>query len=402
MPVYNDENFVEDAIESVNLQTFKDIELICVNDGSSDSSLDILNTLSLKYDFIKVFSQNNQGAGSARNKGLDNANGEYIAFLDADDLYVDENALEIMYNIATKNNADMVSANLVQINRNRLITDINPNCKHKYLCFSEYCEIKPDDYGIPWSFYKNLFRFDVIEKNNIRFPNLLRGQDPVFLTEFLSKINIIYGVPVSLYGYMDPPPEKNLLNTKIKKEHYLIHYKMTFEILKENEMDNILSKYISDFVKRLNSFISNNDVEGYEIFLDIFGRDTEYLKGFEKNNEYFYISYLFDNILIKDSEEYFNFIKEELSYYKFWDNEFLTKDLLRKIFLILDHNEYFPFKEDYLELNYNLNSAKIRNLSKENKKIRRKHKKLKKLNNELLTSNSLKIAGFFKKLFKKK
>lgn len=307
-----------------------------------------------------------------------------------------------MYNIATKNNADMVSANLVQINRNRLITDINPNCKHKYLCFSEYCEIKPDDYGIPGSFYKNLFRFDVIEKNNIRFPNLLRGQDPVFLTEFLSKINIIYGVPVSLYGYMDPPPEKNLLNTKIKKEHYLIHYKMTFEILKENEMDNILSKYISDFVRRLNSFISNNDVEGYEIFLDIFGRDTEYLKGFEKNNEYFYISYLFDNILIKDSEEYFNFIKEELSYYKFWDNEFLTKDLLRKIFLILDHNEYFPFKEDYLELNYNLNSAKIRNLSKENKKIRRKHKKLKKLNNELLTSNSLKIAGFFKKLFKKK
>lgn len=242
MPVFNDENYLQDAIESVYNQTISDIELICINDGSSDDSLEILNKLSLKYDFIKIFSQSNQGSGSARNKGLDNANGEYIAFLDADDFYVDDNALEIMYDVAKSSNSDMVSANLTSVDQSRNVLNSNYNCKDKYYCFDEYCEISPDEYGIPWSFYKNIFKRDLIEANRIRFPDLLRGQDPVFLSEILSKIDKIQCVPITFYGYMIPEPGKNLLNTSIKKLHYLTHYKQTFKILEENNLFNILEK----------------------------------------------------------------------------------------------------------------------------------------------------------------
>ena len=196
MPVFNDEDYLRESIESVDAQTFKDLELICVNDGSTDFSLDILNEFSLKHDFIKVYSQENNGSGSARNNGLNHATGEYIAFLDSDDLYVDKHALEIMYDVAVKNNADMVSANLVNINPQREITNKNPNCENKYICFDEYCNIRPDEYGIPWSFYKNLFKRDVIEENNIRFPDLLRGQDPVFLPNSYQKLMLFMGFPL--------------------------------------------------------------------------------------------------------------------------------------------------------------------------------------------------------------
>ena len=107
MPVYNSEEFIEIACESLNNQTFKDFELICVNDGSTDNSLKKINELNEKYGFIKVFNQENQGSGEARNNGLDKASGDYVAFLDADDIFIDEDALEKMYQFGIENDADI-------------------------------------------------------------------------------------------------------------------------------------------------------------------------------------------------------------------------------------------------------------------------------------------------------
>ena len=168
MPVYNDEEYLKEAIRSIQDQTMSDIELICVDDGSTDSSLDILNELSSKYDFIQVFSQENQGSGSARNKGLDVAEGEFIAFLDSDDIYIDNNALKVMYDTAKLHDADIVSANLSSFNPKRNLLNERHNCQ-KNICFDDYCEISPKDYGIPWSFYKNIFKREIIEKYHIRF-----------------------------------------------------------------------------------------------------------------------------------------------------------------------------------------------------------------------------------------
>ena len=111
IPVYNDQKFLNECISSVANQTMEDIEIIAVNDGSTDNSLSILDKLSSKYKGkLKVYTKENGGAGSARNIGLENANGEFIKFVDADD-YLDANVLEKMYTIAKENNVSLVRGN---------------------------------------------------------------------------------------------------------------------------------------------------------------------------------------------------------------------------------------------------------------------------------------------------
>ena len=113
VPVYNNEEYLDKCLSSLTEQSLDDIEIICVNDGSSDSSLDILNRYEQKDNRIVVLSQENQGAGASRNNGIDIANGEYISFVDADD-WLEENALKKLYENAVRNNSDVVLFNSVE------------------------------------------------------------------------------------------------------------------------------------------------------------------------------------------------------------------------------------------------------------------------------------------------
>ena len=164
MPVYNDANRLNKSITSIINQSLDNIELICVNDGSQDNSLEILNDFADKYDFIKVLSQENQGSGKARNYGMSEATGDYIGFLDADDIFVDNNALDQLYDVAIKNNADMVSGNIKLINDK---DEFSPFVHLDY--YTEFSKINPEEYGIPWSFYKNIFKREFLVKENITF-----------------------------------------------------------------------------------------------------------------------------------------------------------------------------------------------------------------------------------------
>ena len=97
LPVYNSQKFIKKAIESVLDQTFSDFELIIVNDGSTDSTLDIIRDFKDKR--IRLLNQSNQGPGAARNNALEMADGDYVMFLDSDDWYSPD-ALETAYNEA--------------------------------------------------------------------------------------------------------------------------------------------------------------------------------------------------------------------------------------------------------------------------------------------------------------
>ncbi len=111
VPVYNAEKYIEKCISSIANQTMKDIEILAINDGSTDNSLNILDSLSLKYKGkLKIISKENGGAGSARNIGIENANGEFIKFVDADD-YLKLDILDRMYNIAKENHVSLVRGN---------------------------------------------------------------------------------------------------------------------------------------------------------------------------------------------------------------------------------------------------------------------------------------------------
>ena len=113
MPVFNTEKFLREAIDSVLSQSFNDWELICVNDGSTDNSLQILKEYEASDKRIRVFNQKNSGsAAAARNKALDNAKGEFIQMLDSDDLF-GEHFLQKMHEKAVETNADFVISDLI-------------------------------------------------------------------------------------------------------------------------------------------------------------------------------------------------------------------------------------------------------------------------------------------------
>ena len=107
MPVYNAEDFLAESIDCILNQTLDDLELICVDDGSADSSLEMLNDYAEKDSRVKVFHQENRGGGAARNVAIEHAVGEYIYCMDADDM-IELDALEILYDLSAEKDLDMV------------------------------------------------------------------------------------------------------------------------------------------------------------------------------------------------------------------------------------------------------------------------------------------------------
>lgn len=110
MPVFNSEDFLERALSSVATQTFSNFELIIINDGSTDKSLDIINSFVSKYKNFRLINNKNIGASKSRNIGINEAKGKYIAFLDSDD-FMDKNFLEVLYNKLLEDNSDIVCCN---------------------------------------------------------------------------------------------------------------------------------------------------------------------------------------------------------------------------------------------------------------------------------------------------
>ena len=112
IPIYNTEKYLRRCLDSVCNQTFGDIEIICINDCSTDGSLNILNEYAQKDNRIKIINFiENKGVAIARNTGIDEAQGEYISFVDADD-YVDLDFFEKLYNKAIKTNSKLVVSNV--------------------------------------------------------------------------------------------------------------------------------------------------------------------------------------------------------------------------------------------------------------------------------------------------
>ena len=122
VPVYNVENYITKCLESLVSQTLQDMEIIIVNDGSTDNSQQIIDNFVKKYpEKIKAFIKDNGGLSDARNFGIDRAIGEFIGFVDSDD-YVTPTMFEQMYLLGKKNNAEMVICNLQKVNERGEIT----------------------------------------------------------------------------------------------------------------------------------------------------------------------------------------------------------------------------------------------------------------------------------------
>ena len=174
--VFNCERCVEHSIRSVLCQTMKDLEVICIDDGSTDSSPQIIERIQAEDERVVLFHQENQGAGVARNVGIRRAQGKYIAFLDADDYYVDPMALEIMFDVCeTQKVSVCASRNMYRIEDEReYISELfAKETSNKILRY--------EDYQSDYNYQSYLFLKKILIENNIFFPLYRRFQDPPFL-----------------------------------------------------------------------------------------------------------------------------------------------------------------------------------------------------------------------------
>ena len=122
VPVYNVENYLEKCLNSLVNQTLEEIEILVINDGSTDDSQKIIDEFQKKFpQKIKAFSKENGGLSDARNFGIDRATGEFLAFVDSDDS-VSEVMMEEMYHLAIKNKAELVICNLQKVDENGKVT----------------------------------------------------------------------------------------------------------------------------------------------------------------------------------------------------------------------------------------------------------------------------------------
>ena len=184
IPIYNVEKYLAECIDSVINQTLNEIEIICINDGSTDNSLKIIKEYAKKDNRIKYFTQKNKGAGAARNLGLKHATGEYLGFIDGDD-FANPDYLEKLYNKASTTNSDIVvcSANRYDI-RTKKIEKMPWALKVNYLpdinIFS-YRDMPKYifNFGQNWNWNK-LYRHEFIKRNKIKFQELHRTNDLYF------------------------------------------------------------------------------------------------------------------------------------------------------------------------------------------------------------------------------
>ena len=242
VPVYNVENELSKCIDSILGQSVEDFELILVDDGSTDRSREICDDYGKKDRRIKVIHKSNRGVSSARNSGLDIANGEYIVFVDSDD-YVTEDYLEKLYNP----NVGMVLEGIkhIKVDRENYIILNNKSSgifKINEEIINEIIESKYIN-----TVYSKMYHNNIIQKKNIRFREyMIMSEDTMFIIDYMKYIDNIEVKNDLIYNYIKY--ERETLSTFNEKSMYCLEEVDNY--IEQNLLNNYGIKYSESFQKR--------------------------------------------------------------------------------------------------------------------------------------------------------
>ena len=299
IPVYNVGNYLNKSLKSVLNQTFTDFEVICVDDGSTDSSLDILNEIANKDSRVKVYHQENAGGGAARNFALTKATGDYIFFMDSDDL-IDNTVLSKSLDFIRKNDADFILFKAMTYN------DLKDKYSHSnFFSMDSVYEAVGDDVfhykdigelifdisPTPWG---KLYTHDLIKRSGAKFAEGCAFHDNIFFWEVLFNSNRICFLNETLYCYLmhsdsiqgskdkkflDIFPVVNSIFDMFKKYDNFNYYKKELYNWKiwlydrrfHQIKDEFKSLFLIEFKNDLNNAI---EAEGEEKLLELLDEDT--------------------------------------------------------------------------------------------------------------------------------
>ena len=241
IPVYNSEKYLKRCIDSLLNQTLKEIEIILINDGSTDGSQKIIEAYVKKFPLIfKAFSQSNHGQAFSRNLGLKYATGEFISFIDSDD-YLELNAYEESYNFSVSNNLDIVCFNFFEENNN--IKKVS-----SYYKFKNY----PNDIKYvlnETSPVNKIIRKSLIDNNNIRFTENCIYEDLELIPKLVLYTNKIGFLDKCLYNYViheNSTMRQTSYNPKLNSIYFVIDsLKKSFENTKyTKELEYIFIEHL--------------------------------------------------------------------------------------------------------------------------------------------------------------
>lgn len=270
IPVFNGEKYIRQCLDSVLSQTLKELEIICIDDGSSDDSKKIIGEyMKRNRNIFLINHPDNQGPGPARNAGIKRARGEYIAFLDADDFYLDIDALEKMYFLCKSNHTLVCGSYRMNLDcgkkkRTRIIKDDSEIAeKRKIAVYS--------DYQFDYEYQNFIFNRQMILDSDILFPAYRRFQDPPFLVKALHQAKVFSVADTFLYCYRVSNIVFKLSQSKIRDlldgltENLLFAQKHKLDILFQNTVGRIEYEYCSIICHN----ISNDDTSILERLLNI-------------------------------------------------------------------------------------------------------------------------------------
>lgn len=194
VPAFNEEKYIGRCLDSILNQTFSDFEVLCIDDGSTDSTYRIIEEYSEKDSKIIPLKNPEKGVSSARNFGIDNSKGEYICFVDSDD-FIQPQTLEFFYKTAFENNTDMV---ICGCERTSNIQDKNFNYKCcEITCTELINNNKIDSFLCVWT---KFIKKEII-KNKIFFENYKIGEDTLFCSNLWTNSEKVYFIDIPLYVY---------------------------------------------------------------------------------------------------------------------------------------------------------------------------------------------------------
>lgn len=250
VPCYNLELYTEKCLNSILGQTYKNLEVIAIDDGSSDNTLGVLKSLAHRDERLRVLSQKNMGAGNAINRGIEEAKGSYLAFVDNDD-WIEPNTYECMINRMRREDADVVVCNYNLVYDDHEVCcysghgDITINIKDNiFAYFAGYCACpRPNNYV--WS---RIYKKEILKDSNVRFEMFRLGSDTLLNFKLLPRINRITYMSNGFYNYVQR--SNSSVAIAAKKE-------------------DIANVYADVFDSLLNYYIKNG-YEEYCVFLQMY------------------------------------------------------------------------------------------------------------------------------------
>ncbi len=234
VPVYNIEKYLAKCLDSLINQTLEDIEIICVNDGSTDNSAEILNEYAQKDCRIKIINQDNAGLSAARNTGINAANGEYIGYVDSDD-WIDLNFYEKLYNAAKDTDADIVVAGIKRVGGEHYKEKVflkfeepatTENTDEKF----RLCDIPDKSYV-----WNKIYKLSEIKKHNLYFRVGVNYEDIIYAPKIIHTLKRLTTVPDTYYYYLKR--RGSIVAQKSQKKYFYAAMEEAKKYFEENNIN---------------------------------------------------------------------------------------------------------------------------------------------------------------------